>query len=232
MASALSTESLARASAAHPWRVIVGWFLVLVVAGALGGALFAKTVTTEIKFLSNPESERAQTLLEERLRGEPEPISDVVLVRSTVSIVDDAAYRQTVEGISTEFTALGPDVVAAAPTYYVTGDEFPVSQDRRSTLIPVVLGGETGDAEKNIAKVHEVMQGIALPQGFELFITGEATLNREFTVGAQHDLERGEAFGIPIAMIILAVVFGAVVAAFVPIILAIVAIVVAIAWSR
>ncbi len=38
MMSALSTENLARASAAHPWRVVIIWVLVFVVAGGLAGA--------------------------------------------------------------------------------------------------------------------------------------------------------------------------------------------------
>ena len=66
---ALSTENLARASAAHPWRVVIIWVLVFVVAGGLAGALFMESVTTEVKFLNEPESERAQTFLEERLKG-------------------------------------------------------------------------------------------------------------------------------------------------------------------
>ena len=226
MLSALSTERLARGSAAHPKTVVLPWVVVLVIAGGLAGTLFAETVTTEIKILSSTESIRAQELLEKRL-DVTDVITDIALVRSA-TLQDDESYRQVVEEIASSFTALGPDVVAAAPAYYDTQDEFQVSQDRRSTLIPVVLGGETGDAEKNIAEVHEKIENMDLPEGFELFITGEATLAREFTVGAQHDLEKGEAFGVPIALVILALVFGAVAAAIVPIVLAIVAIVVAI----
>lgn len=48
MASKLSTENLARISAAHPWRVIVIWAIVFLVAGGLAGTLFANVITTEI----------------------------------------------------------------------------------------------------------------------------------------------------------------------------------------
>ena len=68
MVSSLSSENLARVSAANPWRVILIWVIILVVAGGLAGTLFLGTVTTEIKFLGNPESEQARKLLEE-LRG-------------------------------------------------------------------------------------------------------------------------------------------------------------------
>ncbi len=76
MLSSLSTENLARASAAHPVRVILAWAIAFLAGAALFVALFEDAVTTEFKFIGNPESERADNLLEDRLRG-PEAIADV-----------------------------------------------------------------------------------------------------------------------------------------------------------
>ena len=226
MASRLSTENLARASAGHPWRVVAIWAVVLVVAGGLAGALFADSVTTEIKFLNNPESDRAQSVLEERL-GWPTSVTDIVMVRAAELTVDDEAFRKTVEDVVGKITALGTDVVAAAPSYYLTEDESQVSPNRRSTIVPVVLAGGGKEMETLIHKVHEALDEFAAPQGFEVFVTGSATLAREFTEQAEKDLLKGETIGIAVGLVILAIVFGAVVAAIVPIILAIIAIVVA-----
>ena len=227
MASTLSTEGLARVSASHPWRVVTVWLIVFLVAGGLAGALFLDTVTTEIKFLNNPESDRARTFLEERLRGE-ELVTDVLMFRSSDLTVEDAAYRQAVDGVVSKITALGEEIVVGAETYYDSEDEFQVNESRRSMIVPVVLAGGTAKSEEHIAKVHVVIEHVSLPSGFEVFITGEATLAREFTVAAEEDLVKGEGIGISVALIILAVVFGAVVAAIIPIIMAILAIVVAI----
>lgn len=227
MASSLFTEGMARASAAHPWRTVVAWVIVFFLAGGLAGTFFFDTVTTEIKFLNDPESERAEKLVEDRLQR-PTSVTDLLIVRSTEQTVDDAGFQQAVEGIADKITALGAEVVTAARSYYVTQDESQVSDNRRSTIVPIVLAGGTAGAEENIAEVHKAIDETTFPNGFEVFITGEATLAREFTVGAEEDLVRGEAIGIPVALIILVVVFGAVVAAVIPIILAIVAIVVAI----
>ena len=226
MPSRLSTENLARASAAHPWTVVVIWIVAFLVAGGLTGTLFFQTVTTEIKFLNNPESDRAKTFLEDRLRG-LSSVTDLLMVRSADLTVDDPAYRQTVESVVGGITGLGTDVVAAAPSYYVTTDETQVSEDRRSTIVPIVLAGELADMEDHVSEVHHVIEEASLPQGFEVFITGQATLAREFTEGAEKDLLQGEAIGIPVALVILAIVFGAIAAAVIPTILAIVAIVVA-----
>ena len=102
-----------------------------------------------------------------------------------------------------------------------------VSDDRRSLILPLVMTGDLKQAEGNISQVHEILDSAKSTPGFEVFITGEATFSEDFTEGAQKDAETGESFGIPIALMILAVVFGALAATALPVILAIGAIVIA-----
>ena len=65
--------------------------------------------------------------------------------------------------------------------------------------------------------------------GYEVLVTGDATLSRDLTTLSGSDLQKGEAIGIPIALVILVFVFGALVAALIPVLLAVFAIVVGIA---
>ena len=58
------------------------------------------------------------------------------------------------------------------------------------------------------------------------------TINEEFNTISEEDLQTAEKFGIPPALIILIIVFGALVAAVVPIVLALVAIAVALGWPH
>ncbi|MCZ7590306.1 MAG: MMPL family transporter [Gaiella sp.] len=63
--------------------------------------------------------------------------------------------------------------------------------------------------------------------GFETAVTGEFTADRDFTRLSEEDLRKGEfQFGLPAALVILLLVFGAVVAGLVPVLVALVAIVV------
>ena len=75
----LSTEGLARTSAQHPWRTIGVWLVVIVAAIVLSSAWLSDSLTTEFGFTNNPDSMRADKLLEERLRG-PKKANDVVTV--------------------------------------------------------------------------------------------------------------------------------------------------------
>ena len=226
MLAKFSTESLARSSAERPKRVIALWLVMLVAAMGLFGTYFEDAVTTEFTFLGNPDSKKSQTLLEERLQG-PDSLREVVLVRSSTFTVDTPAYQEFVTGVVGEIQGLGSNVVASAANYYQTGDESAVSDDRRSLILPLVMTGDLKQAEQNISEVHHVLDSVEGTPGFEVFITGEATFSEDFTEGAQKDAETGESFGIPIAMMILAVVFAALAAVALPVILAIGAIVIA-----
>ena len=226
MWSKLSTESLARATALHPMRVIAVWVVALIVTFGLVVTLFNDALTTEFTFLNGAESKRGETLLQERLQG-PESIREVVLVRSANLTVDDPAFKQFAEGIFDETLGLGSNVVASATNYYQTRDESLVSSDRRSIILPLVMAGDFKDAESNVGLVHEVLDRADASSEFEVFITGESTFSQDFTEGAQKDAETGEAFGVPIGMIILAVVFGALAAAALPMILGIASIAIA-----
>ena len=226
MWSKLSTESLARASAERPKRTIALWLAVLVAAFGLFGLYFDSAVTTEFTFLNDPDSKRAEKLLEERLQG-PDSIREVVVVRSADLTVDEPAYQLYVENLYQDIEALGSEVVPRVTSYYENGDESLVSTDRQDTILPLVVAGDLKRAEDNVEKVHSILDQANGADGFEVFITGEATFSLDFTEGAQKDAETGESFGIPIALIILAVVFGALAASGLPVMLAIGSIVIA-----
>ena len=226
MASILSTERLARASAARPGRVILAWLILFLALGGACAVLFEDAVTSEFNLLGSPDSKVASQLLEERLRG-PEEFADVVIVKSDTATVDDPAFREAVEGVVTDIQALGAGVVGEISTFYETGEDFLVSDERNTMIITVPLTGDLSDAEEHVEAVHEVLDEVALPAGFQVFITGQSTVGSEFTKTAEEDLVKGESFGILIGIIILTIVFGAVAAMVLPMVLAIMAIVIA-----
>ena len=98
-------------------------------------------------------------------------------------------------------------------------------RDRDATGMLVALGR---DAEDDIEGVVEAVQGADGQAGFDVAITGEHTLDADFDTLAGEDLRDGElGFGLPVALIVLLLVFGSVVAGLVPLLLAIVSITIA-----
>ena len=230
--SLLSTEGLARASAGRPWFVVAGWAGAIVLSVAAIGTLLASGLTTQVALTNNPESARAEDLLEERLRG-PEPTNEIIIVRSENATVDDPAFRAQVEGIFADVSALGPEIIAGGTNFYQSNDSSLVSEDRHTTILPFVMAGDAEEAQDNIGPVLDVVDeaGANSAAGTEVLIAGGASFGDEFQGQAEKDLQRGESIGIPIALLVLILVFGSLIAAGVPLLLGILAILVAIGIS-
>jgi uncharacterized membrane protein YdfJ with MMPL/SSD domain len=130
-----------------------------------------------------------------------------------------SAFEQFVDGLVAQGTASG--VIFHAASYYSTHDRSLVSRDRHATLIGIQRRADVDP----LLKVVEQNDG---RNGFSAVITGEGTLDHDFNALSQHDLKSGElSVGLPAALVVLVLVFGAVVAGLVPLMMAIVSIVVA-----
>jgi RND superfamily putative drug exporter len=217
----LSPGRLAAASARHPWRVIVAWTVVAVLAIVAIVMLLGGSLTTEGHPTNNPESERAEEAQLAAFPSTPEnSVSDIVIIRSEERTVDSPQFASFVRDFvaDPEITAL-----ARARTYLDDGGDALVSEDRHATIIPVALFDDD-ETEALVDKVEYLGETEA---GFAVSVTGEETLDHDFDRLSQEDLQEGELqFGLPAALIILLLVFGAVVAGLIPLLMAIVAIVV------
>jgi RND superfamily putative drug exporter len=223
----LSTEAVASFSARHPWLVLAAWVGIVIGAVVVISTLIGSSMTNEVSFASNSESERADKLLEERLRG-PEQIREILVVRSTDASVDDPAFRAFAERLFAQVYGLGPEVVDGGGNYYLTGDESLVSSDRQTTIMPFLMAGDREQADANIGEVLAVVESANEQSQFEVLIAGGASIREDFSKQAEEDLTTGEVFGIPIALVVLLLVFGALSAAMIPLVLGVLSIVVAI----
>ena len=95
-----------------------------------------------------------------------------------------------------------------------------ISEDGHAAVVTLVLGH---DAEAGIVDVLDEVAAADADAGFDVDITGGNTLDHDFNELSESDLTNGELkFGLPAAMIVLLLVFGALVAAFIPMGIAIV----------
>lgn len=221
------TEALARISARRPWLIIVLWVVLVVIGVLLIRSVLDSATTTELRLGGGVDSQRAAELLETRLRGGPEPITEIVIVQSDTLTVDDAAFRETVESVFASIAALGPEVVTVAQHYYQSGDESLLSQNRQTTIMPVVMTGTLEEATGNVEQLLHVVREADHAEGYRVLMSGGASIAHESNELATEDLEKGERIGIPVALIILLVLFGAVAASLIPLGLGVVSIIIA-----
>jgi putative drug exporter of the RND superfamily len=205
------TQRLAVAAARHPWRTIAFWIAAVVVSIVLIVLFLGDALSGEAEQLNNPESQQAYDLIEERVPPTPGDFTtDVVLIRATSLAPSDPRFRAKVRDVMNRLRET-PGVAEVA-------DE-PTAQTRRAALVGIGLVDE-GAAENVVDVLRDEDDST-----FDLYVTGEWTVDNDFARLSQEDLETGELrFGLPAALIVLLLVFGAVVAGLVPLALALVAI--------
>jgi putative drug exporter of the RND superfamily len=206
------TERLARASSRHPWRTILAWLGAIVVALVLAATLLPGNLTTNGHVTGNPQSRQAENLFEQRFPPDKNAVDELIVVRSAAHSVSDPAFTSFLNHFRTRAAATG-----VVYRYSALG----VSSDRHAVLIGV-------QRQDDVDKLLSLVERDNGQEGFSVVMTGGGTLDHDFNDLSQHDLKSGELeFGLPAALIILILVFGAVVAGLIPLLMAIVAIVVA-----
>ena len=242
------TEKLARISVRRPWITVAVWALLVVMALGLIGRFLDSATTTDFRLAGRYESERAAALLDEKLRG-PEKLAEIVIVHSTTLTADDPDFRAKVEAVHQKIAALGPDIIdsgiGGSPIhhYYQALDAGPllpaetqaellpllVSVDKSAALVHYTLAGTSQEATENVADVLHLVEEANQADDFTVLIGGDASVIFENNELAESDLQKGEQFGIPVALLVLLVLFGAVVATLLPLGLAAVSIFLALA---
>jgi len=207
------TARLARASARRPRRALAAWGIAVVAALALV-ATSLHGLTSNSNVIGSPASTRAADAIAKAFpRTAAAAKHDVVVVGST-------RYRVQ----SQEFQAFGRRLIGGLRATGKVSDihVVAVSRDGHAALASLVIRSDSG--AKPVEKVVENANGST----FSVGITGYRTANYDFGTQSQKDLESGElAFGLPAALIVLVLVFGALVAGLVPVLMAILSIVVA-----
>jgi RND superfamily putative drug exporter len=213
MSSLGFTGRLSSWSARHRWLVIAAWF-VAVVGVSAAAATAGGAYTTDITFTNAPESQIARELVQE-FRGS-DPLYEQVIVQSKTLTVDDPAFQAFVTDLIAELRSHPEAVVADQSfTYYETQLDDLVSADRHITLMPVLLNADVDTAPDALVVLEEAVAARE-GSGFEVLYGGFASFNHDFNRAAEEDLGSEFTIGLPIALIVLVLVFGTVISALVP----------------
>ena len=211
----------------------------MLVAGAIFAGMFlSDALTTDIQLLDNPESIQGENLLADRM-GYETPLTETIIVSSDSLTVDDPEFKQVVDNIFVQLGLLtdlvDQDPVRTVNFYLVAEDpdaevveqaEQLISEDRSTLLIPVTLLGEA-DEVQDAADTYLHAIDAQATDAVSVGSVGDMTINETFNTISEEDLQRAEIVGLPIALIILIVVFGALVAALIPVGMALAAVAIA-----
>jgi RND superfamily putative drug exporter len=201
--------------------VLAIWGALFLVGALLAGGLLPSALITEDHVTNNPESQRAQRLIDQRL-PDHNSVDELVIVRSDRARVSDPAFEAHVRRVVDVMRRTG--AVRGTRSYLDAGGQGLVSRDRHATIIPIALADKPEDAIDKLVPIVGASNGRG---GFADHITGEYTIGRDFQSVSEKGLRSGELrFGLPAALIVLLLVFGTLVGAGIPLLMATVSIVV------
>jgi uncharacterized membrane protein YdfJ with MMPL/SSD domain len=215
------TERLARACSSHPWRTLGAWGLAVVASVALAVTSLSG-LSSDQHVTGKPESTKAADLIAQAFppsaAERKRTVSDVIVVSSQRLTTDSPTFSGFVAQLTGRVHAAATDV---GVQNYLAGDRSLVAPSRHATVIPL-----NAPSDSSIEPLVSLVKK-ASTRDFAVAITGDHTVNNDFAKLSQSDLQNGElAFGLPAAMIVLVLVFGAVVAGLVPVVMALLSILV------
>jgi uncharacterized membrane protein YdfJ with MMPL/SSD domain len=209
---------MGRWSAKHRKLAIFGWLGFVVVAFALG--IVSGTTQIEPATSGVGESGRVDKLLHEEF---VQPAGESVLVQSDALTIEDPAFRAAVEDVVTRMSALEEVQNVRSPLDAENAGQ--IAGDGSAALVDFQIRGDPDDA---VSKIDPVIAAVDDAQRAhpELFVESfGVSADKEVEAAFMDDLKQAGLLSIPVTLIILIVVFGALVAAGIPLLLALTAIV-------
>ncbi|MFD5101358.1 MMPL family transporter [Streptomyces albidochromogenes] len=205
-------------SARHRWAAVGIWVLFVVLAMGLGSAV-GRVDVKDSQQLSGEVGTAMRIVEEAELE---EPAGESVLIQSDTegTTSEDPEFRRAVEAVMTAVEGTGD--VAGVTSPYDTGT---ISEDRRSALVQFTLRGDPDSASERVEPVLKAVAGVQDEhRGLVIAEIGSASMNKTFDDAFGDDFKQAELSAVPVALGILLIAFGALVAALLPVALAITAI--------
>src|SRR5215208_5553431 len=203
-----------RWSAQNRKKAIFGWLAFVVIALVVGQGMGMKEVSNH----SGPgESGRAGAAIE-RSFPKDDGASEQVLVQKKGN-ASDAEFRSTIDQVAAKLERT--QYVMDVTTPLDRGNAGQLSPDGRSALVTFKVKGDQDAVQINVEKAQAAVASLekSNPQ-FRVEQFGDASVEKALSETQESDFKSAEVMSLPITLLILAIAFGAIVAAGIPVILA------------
>jgi len=207
---------MGRWSASHWKTAVFGWLAFVVAALAIGQ--FVGTKQIDQKDANVGQSHRADHMLRDA-GFHPDPQTEIVLVQSKTEKATDPNFRRVVNEVFAAIARFPGIENLRSP--YDAGNGAQISPNGRSAMVEWEMKGDSKAAEKRIDAFTSATAAVA--KAHPAFFVGEAgaiSSDKALTDAFNKQLAQAGERSIPLTLIVLLLVFGAIVAAGVPLLLA------------
>ncbi|GGV74346.1 membrane protein [Streptomyces massasporeus] len=206
-------------SARHRWAAVGIWVLFVVLAMGLGSA--AGRVDVKDSDQLKGETHTAARIVEDA--GIDEPAGETVLIQARGGgdlKATDPEFRDAVDAVVRAVEGTGRVTHVTSPYETKT-----ISKDGRSALVQFDMRGESDTAGERVEPVLKAVEGVQQDhESLRIEEIGGASMMKTFDDAFGDDFKKAEYSAVPVALGILLIAFGALVAALLPVLLAITAI--------
>jgi uncharacterized membrane protein YdfJ with MMPL/SSD domain len=212
---------MGRWSAGHWKTAVFGWLAFVVASVAVGMAVGTKTI--DQNDVNVGQSHRADRILRDA-GFRPDPETEFVIVQSKTLTADDAAFRAAVQDVVASvrpFTAIRNLRSPLAP-----GHADLISADGHTALVEWEMKGNHDTAIAHIDPITAATEQVANAHpGFYIGEAGSASSGKALDAMFNKQLKQAGERSVPLTLLVLVVVFGALVAAGLPLLLALTAVI-------
>src|SRR5215203_1929830 len=204
------------ATMARYHRFVVAVWIAVVVGSAMLVPRFQSSVTGPPLDVLASDSYRAQEILATRF-DQPFAEQDLIVFESKSLVATDLAF-QAVIGTALDRVEELPGVVNVIAPFDPRAEGLVAEEGHVATAV-VGLSGTNADRQALAPRLTQAAASAATDD-VAVYVTGRSPLITELVVQQEQDLSRAERLGIPVALVILLITSGAVVAAGLPLVLA------------
>jgi RND superfamily putative drug exporter len=207
---------MGRWSAAHRKTAIFGWLAFVIASIAIGTAVGQRTIDKQDGNVG--EAHRADQILKQAGFAQSGRLTEIVVVQSGTRTVHDPAFRATIAAV----------VGAVAPFRTVhdlrsplqPGSHGQVSRDGRTALVEWDMSGTLKSAEKQIDPLTRTVAAVAgAHPGFYVGEAGAVSSSKALNKLFNQQLGLAGERSVPLTLLILVLVFGSLLAAWIPLML-------------
>jgi len=223
--SAPVVERIAGWSARHRKTALFGWLLLVVGAVMISSMLGSKNLNSY---------DPGQAGQAERVLARPgvvQPASETVLIQArsgTRTVASDPEIRRAIRQVTAALGAM-PKVATGIESPLSPGGGKLISRDGRSALVTFNLAGNPNNADQTVVPAERAVAAVqAAHPGLRVAESGQASVGRATNNIISSDFRRAEVTSVPITLVLLLCVFGALIAAGIPLLLAVTSVVTAI----
>ncbi len=211
-------ERMAGWSVRHRKTAVFGWLLLVIAAVVIG----QKIGTANINSYDPGQAGQAERVLNRPVVQQPDSESVLVQGRSASQTYgNDPEIREAVRQVVTALRALPQSAAGIQSPLSRSGLVSAGPGGGRSALVTFNVAGNPGNDDQAVVPAMNAVAAVAAHHpGLKIEEAGDASLDRATGSITSQDFRKAEVTSIPVSLVLLLVVFGALIAAGIPLLLA------------